>query len=590
MKKILYLGLEDNYINGVKASMTKYSAKIELIVDHDHLNKKIADLFSRVLKEKPEILILDGEVFDAQAMNLFTALRTSNVTNIKHYICLSSEQFKLSLSPKEIAYGNYIHFYKSFEIKDIVYTLESLLLDNHTEPQDVVKAFYSAQMDFLTTARIYRFDRNSAFIQSNIKYKKPIEVFNFPFFNEIFQSHRHKITRSKLKRFDGKFKYSYDLEFLYYSKPIKHDKVKSHHLECEYELEERPVKAEFVEKLIALEEKQKNTLLIKKDEPQIDRVKLEENYVMAPNELVVKRKALFLNKMVEEGQNKLGSVMNLSIYDSTFELLNDEIFCFKDINYNVVLRGNSKNMRDELEADRPEVIGIFCNEINGVETAREILKNLVHIKNYFPYICFFNMPNAREIEAIRDSLQYHFIIANPGKVNSDFLHRVCEIYKKKFFESELNKAKKRIDRIFKENPLLVPICPELKGEHLVNHWCDYTRALEASTFFSVIKAELISINEFEIVFKSDDVFEIGQIFKITDPIAMHVVVVPHFKNSEESRIKNCYRGALHYLKESNKEAIRRYVNSIYSINNDVKSSLTDEEIFKLKRQYFKNSL
>jgi hypothetical protein len=215
------------------------------------------------------------------------------------------------------------------------------------------------------------------------------------------------------------------------------------------------------------------------------------------------------------------------------------------------------DMEKELSRLQPQVIAYELedgeNSQNSLEGLRKLSGVLASVfPNLKPFIIVFN--SQMTSEDMQAALQYNKAIVHTEELSPDLLVKLADALQKKMIESAGNVVSKKGDNL---NVFIKKTHPSSIAE-----------MLETVT--------IIKLSETDMILQSDYPFAPGTNLHFTKPVEMFVNVRPVEKPS--GKVPEFY-GLIHSLGETEKKALRQYVNSIFFRDHDAK---LNEEVTTFK--------
>lgn len=578
MKTILYIGHKDNYYTQISNLLAQKELEEEInLVLIDKEIKNLSLLFQCCLSHMPDYLICDHELIGNTTRDLVTLCRNSNLLNIQLYFSVLPERSRMFIERVSLL-GDIVYFYKTLEARDLAHCLQGLCAPEKTEPLKVARALYAIKFNIYEQVQIDYLTRKGASFLTNFKFQvNQSERMNLSLLPEVFHAHSHFIEEVEAREIPSHFRNRYQVKFEYYNIPARQKGLTNTLAKAKYEMRFVKIPPEFVSAVKAAE-KASSILLVAQETPAEEIIDNND----ALEKLKLMGETSYFNWFWQEVQNKTNTdPINLTIYDKKFKLLQNGDTKLVAQNIRIRYRHHVNDVATEIANDYPHVLAINFQDIANLDEIRQLLDEFVYFKNYFPYVIIFNssLPAAQ----IRDELHYHFIVVAPIDINEDFLIKVSNLYRKKHEVALQKRAKRLLNKI---EPAAIAAFEEFEEEMIIDHRLYLGLEHENSLFEQPMEVELISITENEVIFRSPEEIEIGRIFKMTNPITMQIVLVPHLPEQAEARIEKCYRGLIHLINEDDKQALRKYVNAVAQMNTKDRSSLTTEQIKELINQYF----
>jgi hypothetical protein len=186
--------------------------------------------------------------------------------------------------------------------------------------------------------------------------------------------------------------------------------------------------------------------------------------------------------------------------------------------------------------------------INNTEELKKIVDAIKKIKFYEPYVIIFNCPTAsKDIQA---QLNYEKVLTYRDSLYPDIALQMASLLEKKI----LGTTKKEEDQsvyLDKLNP--------------------------ASVIEFSIEAKLTKVSEADLFFTSNEEIYNYSVFRIELPVPMYITVVP-----EKKPTAGVYYALIHGIGETDKNQLRKFINSIFFREKEAAKKLDREEQEKIK--------
>jgi hypothetical protein len=578
MKKILYLGKIDKYISNLESKL-KLNSRLFLTFLFDPKNNLKLSM-EQILRVKPDLIIFDYDGNLPHLRKLMRSVKLNPDLVVQHFICLAPEQARKDID-KRANLGDMIYFIKTVEQEDVVYCIKSLLVPDEVKNQEAAKAFFHEKLELQQIIRICYVTKNHAKIESNRSWADGAMIkFTLPYLGSIFRTAKHKINAKSVSDSVTHFKYNYRLDYQYHTTPIKPDDRSRLLAEYRYKLQELPI-GELVFDAVEEIDKKPKSLLLVSDKKENSVRPDDDSPAAAQRNLEICTKAYFFNWLYEQCKSQPYYRDTISIYDQNYSILTLGTAKLDQMNSTVLTQSLIIDPKTDIVRDKPSIVVVCCDEINNYDKIVEIISATTQVRDYFPYILLFNYVGL-DVETLRHSLQYHFVIATKADINESVIFKLLDLYRSKKMEKELKKATKSFDSLKQRGLEIGQLNEKVFLDHKIYKSLDDIDSLISYS----IPIEMIWMSEFEIVFHSEEKMEVGEIYSVQLPISIQILIVPHILNSKENNVENCYRGLIHYVDEIDKQALRRFVNHVSGIHTARSTALTQEEITEIKKQYF----
>ncbi len=572
-QKIFYFGESSDYGTELKNDLEALSDDIEFVHQEQLL---VPNAVEASYGLECDVLILDFINKDTDLRNFKRSLE-GVVKKVKHYVALLNEERVPDYVTTNHSSGEFIYFYKGVENIDIVNYVSWVILNEPIKNEKYLTAYYRDTLEFNQLMKVRSITRDSAILESDYDLEVDKNLMLSPNFEkDFFHSHMHYLKDVKRKINSFYFQNIYELEFKYFLKPINRNNSQAVLNQYSYDSSDATVSYKFMEQWLNVEKKQKNVLLVRnkdEDEHEVD-LSAETEFIKPDKKYEYMARAGFYDWVYKNTSLLSFKTEVVVIYSKSSKTPSK----FKDYKYNLYFRSEIKDSFDEVSKDYPSVIVFDWNDFDSLEELKEYTSNFMHHKNFFPYVllCNYKGLGFRELQ---HQLEYHFVLQSPGDISQDFIDKILILFKKKKIEAEENRATKRLKKINVSE--LETIYPKYIFDHEVI--IDFDNPFGSISLKQEFR--ITAMTEFDLVFISTKTIPIGAIYWVENPFPFQIVIVPHKPGSRESEIKNCYRGVIHYIDESRKMALRRFINKVYQMNGTNDRELSESELKELKRTF-----
>ena len=402
---------------------------------------------------------------------------------------------------------------------------------------------------------------------------------NLPIHSNLMRAHDHKVSGKTISDLQNHFKYSYKLEYQYQTGVLRPDLRTKLQYDLRYLLEKFPI-TEFVFEAIEDLKKKPKTMLLVTD--KVESVTEDEDPVStAMKNLELLSKTAFFNILVKQTEKSPYHHNTISIYDRSYAILVLGTDQLDKMNTTVLMRSKIENAHSEINKDRPSVIVVCCDEVNSIDKIKDLILSITQFRDYFPFFLLFNYKGL-EIDPLRHSLQYHFVVATKADINESLIMKFLELFRVKKMEKEITKAKKNF---------LSLLSVGLDVGHLDHKiFLDYkifnTLRDEKNILQYSVGAQLISVSENEIIFRTKEKLTVGEVFAMEEPVKLQILIVPAIKKTNEISDPSVYRGLIHFIEPNKKKLLKKFVTRFAQIASTRETSFTDKEILEIKRSFF----
>lgn len=576
MKKILYIGKEDAYIDSIEDQIHS-SIQVE---KYDHQGN-IAAALKKILISSPSLLILDFPGHFAVLNKLIGLVRLNWPHKKIPILCFTPENAQKELHQLSLV-GSVIYFIKSIDQDDAVFCISTLLSPELNFSENVSKAIFQEQTHFSDIVWINNLSVSHYTFETNRIFKSGDEVkLNLPFFSHPLRLLMHKITTEKSKTVQSSFNYSYRLDYLFSYDQLRPEDRTKLLMDFKYTIEKLPIKEFVYEWIQEFYKKPKKIVLASDKDHDFDFDTSFQQVAPSVKNLEISSKTVIFNWIYEQAKGKPLTKDSITIYQDNFGLLESGTPLLERENTVIHFRQMILQAEEEVLKDRPSVIAILVDEVNSLEKVFQLILGAIKLKDYFPFVILFNFPSDN-VEEIRSKLQYHFVITTKLDVSETIILKMLELYRKKKLEKDLKKIVKFLDSM-----KLLELDIGIFSEQLFYDYRAFTKAEGKESYLYVgLSVEIKWMSEFEVVFLSEQEIQVGEVFLWEFPFPLHVVIVPYEKKTNEPVQKNLYKGLIHFMNEIDKKILRRFINHITSLASTRKKPFSHQEITALKKQFF----
>ena len=576
MKKILYIGNVDKFTLGLVKAIAPFKNKVQLLNVSPDLPTR--SLLQQVLASLPDAIIWSYDPANALKFNRIMNFisheeKTRNVSKI--LVCFEQHMDELR---KISSISNVVHFVRGIEVDDITYYLKCILLPDDITSEQAARAFFHNKINLFESLKIRSIGRDFAEIESNRGWENGSEInLDLPGTSEFHMCRTQTLEQRSDSDIQSGFRFHYRINYKFDVLKFKPDNRPSILEQIRYKLSSEIIDETVYKSVLDIDKKSKTISLVTK--------KAEAPQDEDPRKSILKSlenccRSQLLNSLYKKLNPEKYYFNTISVYDHQLSTIDSSYENLEKLGTFINWRMRVIDAAAEIRKDKPSVIVISYSSVNGFEQVKQVAAATTQFRDYFPFILLFNF-HEPDIDAYRHTVQYHYIIGTTIPINENLISKLITTYRTKRMSKEQPKAAAN----FKD---LMNITPYFKGTE--NVFLDLKNFYHPTDTAGIVETmhpvEIIWMSEFEIVFFSKSIFTNGEIYSIEIPIRFNIVIVPHIAESRESSIKDCYRGLIHFIKENDKQAIRRFINHVLDLSETRKSSIKEDEIKEIKRQYF----
>lgn len=579
MKKILYIGKADKISQVLKSALAVF--KIETLLIEANKDLSLQSLANYLSEFVPEVIVWDYDAADLNKFDRFiNFLSQDEATKHMPKIAICFEQRMKELEYKSIS-SDVVYFVKSVEVDDIVYYLKSILMPEKISTELAARAFFHNKINLFEAVKVKSLGRESAEIETNRKWESGSEIeIDLPGLSSFNIARKQVLEQRNDADIQSGFKLCFKINYRFDVNKIKLEERNNILTDLRYRLIEEKVD-EVNYKLITDIDKKSKTISLFAKTAQVQQVQDDKGQVVV-KALENCYKASLMNYFYSKFNLDKYYYNTVSIYDHALLTIDNKFDALKDIGTFINWRRKVIDANAEVKKDKPSVIVIDYSEENSFEQVKQVASATTQFRDYFPFILLFNFKE-QDIDAYRHAVQYHYIIGTSIPINEGLICKLVKIYRDK----RMSKEKARATTNFKQ---LMSASPSFQGgEDIFFDGKIYFPPNDSNGLVQYKHLiEIIWMTEFEMVFYSKSGLNPGDIYSVEIPTRFNIVIVPHIVGSREASVENCYRGLIHFIKENDKQIIRRFVNHVTKLSETRKTSIKEDEIKEIKRQYFES--
>jgi hypothetical protein len=576
MKKILYIGKVDKFTLALVQAITPLKSKLQILNLSPDL--PIRSLLQQILAALPDVIIWSYDPANVLKFNRIMNFisheeKTRKVAKI--LVCFEQHMDELR---KLSCISNIVYFVRGIEVDDITYYLKCLLLPDDSTSEQAARAFFHNKINLFESLKVRSIGRDFAEIESNRGWENGSEInLELPGTSEVHVSRTQTLEQRIDSDIQSGFRFHYKIYYKFDVLKFKPDYRHTILEEMRYKLSSEIIDETVFKSVLDIDKRSKTISLVTKkaevpqdEDPRKSILKSLENCC----------RSLLLNSIYKNFNIEKYYFNTISIYDHQLSTIDSSYDNLDKLGTIINWRMGVLDAAAEIRKDKPSVIVINYSSVNGFEQVKQVAAATTQFRDYFPFILLFNFHEA-DIDAYRHTVQYHYIIGTTIPINENLISKLITTYRTKRMSKEQPKAAANLKE-------LMSFTPYFQGTE--NVFLDLKNFYHPTDTAGIVETkhpiEIIWMSEFEIVFFSKSFLTSGEIYSIEIPIRFNIVIVPHIPESRESSIKDCYRGLIHFIKENDKQAVRRFINHVLDLSETRKSSIKEDEIKEIKRQYF----
>lgn len=569
MKNILYLGPADDYINRLKGELKKYILDCELIIEQE---VSIYNSYHQIEQLKPQIVLLNYSSMEALKREFSTMIQKV-FGKIPFIILVPNKEYAVKVE-NLASIGDYIYCVKNVSIEDVIFYISKQLNLRSSLVINQKKASYTDWFKMYFCIRVAYLGKTYARVETNRYFSNDSTLqVKLPYHVKLFSSDRHKIRERSTTEIRSQFTYRYNLEYMLHNRKMELLERSNLLKDFQYELKTKPVNES---KYLAIIEatKERKISLVEGDEEEGQSTSDEDNKMI--KQIDVTSRAIYFNWLFEQNSGKISFRDTITIYDREDYFLKKPID-IENHSMSIIYRKNIFNYKEDIPTDLPSIIVVNHDKEYNIERIKDMISSVTLLKDHFPFIIIFNYDEL-PVHDLRQLVEYHFLICLPTPPESEVLIRMLEIYRRKKTERDTQKSHKKLYKIREDDPSFL--------EHDENLLFDYKvyKKIEdpASLIIDHFEAEVLSISEYSMTFRTATHIEIGEVFRLTNPFDLQLVIMDKVNTSNSSSL--VFVGHFFFVSETDKMAIKSFVQEVSGL--DKPKEISPEKLQEMKDKYF----
>lgn len=552
------------------------------VVESHPLPRDAKSLYTLWEKKRSSALVFDyfesKEIFEE-----LHGLLARNPGPLPLFIALLPEVLNHDMG-RRLLKQDFLFFHYSFEIKDIYYLLRSFLSPETTKFEEAAKGFYSEKLKLEEVLFLRRLGRKGGEFETNQSFLPGSMSLEIPVLNNTFLSNRHRLTECAPCGVDSHFRGKCSFTYERLTKPLGKAVFAKLEKEWEFDAAQTVANPEVVAAFEAAEVKKKLVLAVdkKKGDPEDEKGASDNPEVARHKRLELLSKTLFNDYLRKHGKPVEDQEIRITVYDHNLDMLGAPSRKMRAENIRVFSRVLGSDPSEEVCRDRPDLVVFnFESPTIDFQFVKSLIASFTQFRDYFPFVLLFNHTYKDSIEQLRDDFEYHFIVSTKAPLNSEFIYKMAQMYRKKKAQAEMARLARVQKKAGNKDYQALLVDPEIFQDYRLEfpldndrYWMPFVR-----------DAELVWMSEFEVVFICDRKLREGDVFRLANfPRPIHAVVAPHIPGSKEEGLSDCYRAVFFGLQEQDKMSLRKFVN-IIAKQTGKEGSLSPEMIAQLKQRH-----
>lgn len=572
-----YSSLEHD-LNDKYSSLTNGKTKVSFEYGlHENITQESS--VKKLLENNYDVIIFDTQI-PQEKVTIVSTLLVSILTNTSPLLIslLNAEQEYENIE-RSVLHNRCTYFFKSFDNLDIINYICTSISPEISKRNDLATVIYTDFFKVYELAKINLITREHVAFETKTKLSSDLHNINLPFLVEELHANKHFVNDKCISGSSIHSDFTYELTFNHFSAPIKKSMLKALEDDLQRKAYAGKISPSVCRGLNDIKRNSSIVIATDNDEKKKTIKKDDDIYLYSPPENLINYSKSILANWINSRTNKDDSCeLSIIIYDANLNLIGDFLEGHFDKYSRVILKMDCENIEEDIKKHKPTLLTFQIDDKITLLSVTRGIQSLVKFRNYLPYILIFNNPIKNVIE-FQNQLEYHFLISVGDKINSAFIDKILNLYKKKVIEQEDNKAKRLLSKVTKSIGEIEIDADDLFQYKLFPPYKDFN-----DYFLIEEEIEIIALTETEILFKMNNPPEIGRCFKVIKPIEMYLKVMPHRKASTEHEIQNTAKASITMLREVDKERIRRFINSVCNL--DQNNKLFEKELLALKKEYF----
>jgi hypothetical protein len=624
--KIGYLGTDDGYWNNIKvrfeASFPPSKYKFEFIQFKEETEQEIQAIVPKVVSKGFSILYVDYTRSPEVCIAFVKILKRQQFLEFMVVVGLLDYREDFNFVQRAMMSGADFNHIKSGEIHDVVFCPGNLAF-----PEDVtLPSFATGKLSY--TTEVHELFRLNYMTEETIRFETNMDfpndqsfIFNLNIDEKLIPFPKMTILGRDGSNLFYNFEHGYEAVIDF----IKQDDCGT---EWQAHLDEMEAKRERIKKLNEqLEKEEENGKAIELDienddddglpkklteEEQLaeieaknkEKARRKERFAAMSDRLEKARKELQTYVRGEAMTGGLGKIVKVLSIDKKGAVFKQVEKLFHEYPFSFRWQALIPEPKELLESMRPQIITYQMEHLPEKEEERKkinlelfnhkdhltkIIGDVLDIKGYQPFIVVFN---AKKISAqsFIDSTGYSQILTqttgydlkvvlNLVDVLTKKLTKKDEDYWKGLLAAENKRAREEAEKAGKMSTKPIKMSA-IKKEKV------FFRKGDSKSWGTIQREICLKVaTESEIYFTSEKKFEEGAVLRFDDPLSFWITVVPMVqKQVEKYKGQGLYRGLIHGMGQVEKQKMRRFVNTLFFKELELKKKKEREEFERIQKK------
>lgn len=571
-KKIFYIGADDGYLQTIRERFQRSYPNDAF--DFPQIRPKdpraYQRIFAHLVTQKPTIIYIDFSFLRDAQLKLAQLLTRENSLKTVPIIGLVEEKEHVRDC---LSSGVSITHVKCGEYHDVIY--DAMLLASPktvTKPQ-FAKAKFSKSVELIDDFRVGYMTKDAIHAEGNIELKPGDQItmhLDLPASVLPSKNFVVKVVDNKNLYYD--FKYSYELQYVFVDKPELSESEQLDQLgeddpkvraqkEAQIKKKIKEKQVEYEDMLGRTKRKIRDWVASKSDgsAPKKTRILIVDQgmTVMSGERLVDEYPyAIRFQTHLSQGFQEL---MRIRPNIVAFQFLRDDLYEPKT---DWLLPKKKETEAKELTLEEQELRESIREEES--EKARQELIRLIsfikEMQDYNPFLIIFNCDKYTST-SFQESFKYPLVLTHKSSVDLGIITHMAQVLEKKQEASYNQKLEAKIKSLKAQDPMKYRNLKPADFEE-VRFYIRKDNPLSHGSFHYPVTLE--TLTESELTFSTDVELDLTS-FRLDFPVPMSIALVPDSEGKKfvSNGKQKTYRALIHSVDETDKKAIRRYVNEIF---------------------------
>lgn len=531
--QIIYIGRDVGYFEGIRDKYKELYPSVEVVFEqiNESEEKKIQSLILRIRDVKPKLIIVDLSEHSEAMLHISRIWMRHNFHTDINFMGLCEYSQGRSMVVKAIMTTMACVHVKSNELESICYDINILAFPKKVETH----GFATAELDDLIKAyypaKLAMVNENFVKIESNFSMgpKQQVRLHNYWVRNKILGSNLTVCSDQSTENLYYNYKYGQLLQ-LVHSDPVQ----QTDDMEPAAFNELKDARADLVDS-----SKRKLVNWIIRHQKHT-----KPKFLKA---LVIDKEGIFFNNRPLSDSYAFVFRNQPYLLDAKKELL--------EVKPQIIIF----NLEQVSKADLEMSADIAHTFNNGTRLQILIKAIKANIEGFKPIIIVFNTQD-KDTEVLQKTFDYASILAVEEPMNINLVLKMCEMLRSK----------------------IAPTLPS-PGEN------DLYINKNSEVSYCEIESEITlrGCSETDLYFDSDQNFSLKTVLRVSLPVPMYITVV---EAPEHTKILSGYYAIIHGIGESERMKLRKFINSVFFREHELKKLEASHERDLVKKQYVNQKL